>query len=236
VSSTFTSNQQVMKRSTLLDAAGNVSLIVLCLVAVMLWLRSDRPQAGQRTTRSEDTWHADWRTLLSSGTLVGEATAPVQLIELGDYQCPGCREFHKIWSAAHNRFERTVALTYVHYPLQYHPFAFQAAKAAECAKRQGRFVQMHAALFADQDSIGTKSFDRFADDAKVPDLEAFRRCAATTDTFPIIREGLAVGRTLKVPGTPTILVNGLMLGSPLSEKQLFLLIERVLAGNPPRRE
>jgi hypothetical protein len=144
-----------MKRSTLLDAAGNVSLIVLCLVAVMLWLRSDRPQAGQRTTRSEDTWHADWRTLLSSGTLVGEATAPVQLIELGDYQCPGCREFHKIWSAAHNRFER---------------------------------------------------------------------------------EGLAVGRTLKVPGTPTILVNGLMLGSPLSEKQLFLLIERVLAGNPPRRE
>lgn len=232
----FTSDQQVMKRSTLLDAAGNISLIVLCLVAVSLWLKKARTPVEQHTKRVEDTWHAEWRTLLSRGTLIGEATAPVQLIELGDYQCPGCKGFHKVWSAASSRFGRAVALTYVHYPLEYHRFAFKAATAAECAKRQGRFAEMHEALFADQDSIGKKSFESFADDVSVLDLESFRQCMATTDTLPIIREGIAVGRALKVPGTPTIFVNGLMLGGPLSEGELFLLIEKVLAGTPPRRQ
>ena len=161
---------------------------------------------------------------------MGPAAAPVQVIELADFECPGCRAFYHAWSAAKTRFGDSIALTYVHFPLSYHQFALLSATAVECANEQGRFADMYAVLFSQHDSIGTKSMEMFARDAHVTDSITFRTCLSRPDTLPAVWRGLALGKALSLRATPTILVNGLQLGRPPSEGELIAIIQRELAG------
>lgn len=219
------------KTSSLPSRASDIAVVALCVVALTVFVR--RESAASRSANARpgvDTYHAEWRTYLSSGTRIGPANAPVQVIELADFECPGCRAFYHAWSAATTRFGDSIALTYVHFPLTYHRFAMRTATAAECANAQGRFADMYALLFSKQDSIGLKSIEAFARDAHVTDSIAFRTCLSQPDTLPAVRRGLALGKTLSLRATPTILVNGLQLARPPSAGQLMTMIERKLAG------
>jgi protein-disulfide isomerase len=65
------------------------------------------------------------------------------VIVYGDYECPFCAAFE----ARLGEFE----VCFRHFPVKSsHPRAYAAACAAEAAGLQGRFWEMHDALFADQ--------------------------------------------------------------------------------------
>ncbi len=215
---------------SLLSRASDIVVIALCLVALAVFLRRESDASPSRNTRPIDIYRADWRSFLPSGTRIGSANAPVQVIELADFECPGCRAFFFAWSAAKSRFGDSVALTYVHFPLSYHRFAWLTATAVECAKEQGRFAEMYALLFSKQDSIGAKPLEAFAHEAHVTDSVAFRTCLSRPDTLPAVRRGLALGKALSLRATPTIFVNGLQLGRPPSDAALIAIIQRELTG------
>ncbi len=73
----------------------------------------------------------------------GPSSAPLVIL-YADFECPFC-------AALHERLERmTVHLAFRHFPVRSsHPRAWPAACAAEAAGLQGRFWEMHGALFAD---------------------------------------------------------------------------------------
>ena len=219
------------KHLSVLTRASDIAVIALCVLAVTIFVRRESDASQSQTTNPVDIYRPAWRSFAASGTRIGPADAPVQVIELADFECPGCRTFYRTWSAAKSRFGDSVALTYVHYPLAYHRFALAVATAAECANAQGRFADMYALLFTKQDSIGLKSIDAFARDAHVTDSIAFRTCVSQPDTAPAVRRGLALGKALSLRATPTILVNGLQLGRPPSEEALIAMIQRELARN-----
>ncbi len=215
---------------SLLNRASDIAVLTLCVLALAVFVRREFNPSRSHSARPVDIYRADWRSFLTSGTRIGPADAPVQVIELADFECPGCRAFYHAWSAAKALFGDSVALTYVHFPLSYHRFALLTATAAECAKAQGRFAEMYALLFSKQDSIGTKSIEAFASEAHVTDALAFRTCVAQLDTLPAVRRGLALGQALALRATPTILVNGLQLGRPPSDAALIAIIQRELTG------
>src|SRR3954470_10886025 len=83
----------------------------------------------------------------------GSPAAPVWVIEVSDFQCPYCKQWHdETYQTLKNEFVRTgkVRLAYVNFPLAQHQYAWPAAESAMCAGAQGKFWEMHDALFNTQ--------------------------------------------------------------------------------------
>jgi protein-disulfide isomerase len=83
----------------------------------------------------------------------GSPGAPVWVIEVSDFQCPFCKQWHdETYPVLRDEFVRTgkVRLAYVNYPLAQHQYAWPAAESAMCAGAQGKFWEMHDALFNTQ--------------------------------------------------------------------------------------
>ena len=100
-----------------------------------------------------------------------------------------------------------------------HKSAEDAARAVECAARQGRFETYQALLFSTQDQIGQRSWTAYAQNAGLSDANAFEVCMNGHLTLAPVERDRAAGRKLGVIGTPTLLINDLALpGYPGSDK------------------
>ena len=170
---------------------------------------------------------------LDRGVRLGPRSAPAQLIEFADFECPFCGDFHKKLKDLRRRYPTEIALTYVHFPLPMHRFAVPAARVSDCAGDQGRFEAMYDQLFDGQDQFGLKSWDDYAIAAGVPDIQEFDACIKKTEPIPRVEEGKALGAKLDVKATPTIIINGWMLGRPPTAEELDEIVQRVLAGKSP---
>jgi len=126
------------------------------------------------------------------------------------------------------KFPGMIALVYRHWPLSRHRFAYQAARAAECAAEQGRFEAFHDVVYAQQDSLGLKVFGEMAAEAGVPDLGLFEVCTSSTDPVPSIEADIAKVIELGGIGTPTLLMNGLLLRGPIRSHILDSIAEAAL--------
>jgi Protein-disulfide isomerase len=174
-----------------------------------------------------------WRTFARSGIWLGDSTAPVTIIEFADFQCPFCARYAPTLAAVQNRYRDRVARVFVHLPLSMHQFAHAAARAAECADQQGKFLEMETNLYAKQDSFGMKPWSAYADDAGVSDAAAFQQCARGPEDPARVLEGLALARRVGVNATPTIIVNGWRYTGGPPDSILSRDIDRLLKGKPP---
>ena len=138
----------------------------------------------------------------------GNREAEVVLVEYADFQCPYCARAHKALTSLQQQHGARVALVYRHLPLtDLHPFARPAAEAAEAAGAQGKFWEMHDALFEKQDMLDEDALPAMAASLQL-DAERFRsefdsgqhRGRVEAD----IREAHAAGAS----GTPTFFING----------------------------
>ena len=83
----------------------------------------------------------------------GSPTAPIWVIEVSDFQCPFCKQWHdQTYQKLRDEFVKTgkVRLAYINFPLNQHINAWPAAETAMCAGAQGKFWEMHDALFVNQ--------------------------------------------------------------------------------------
>src|SRR5512144_547278 len=81
----------------------------------------------------------------------GPATAPVTLLEYGDYECPECAQAHDVVKNIQQRLGDQVRFVFRNFPMsQAHPHAYHAAEAAEAAGAQDKFWQMHDYLLEHQ--------------------------------------------------------------------------------------
>ena len=174
-----------------------------------------------------------WRELHKIGRRMGPESAPIQVIEFSDFECPACRAFASTLKQFEARNPGQIGITFIHYPLKQHRLAPMAASAADCSGEQDRFGELHDLLFAKQDSIGLKSWMSFARDAGVPDSVAFAKCLER-GTSPRVSEGLKAGAHLKARGTPTILINGYQLPGNAGLELLEGLVKTIREGKDPR--
>ena len=73
----------------------------------------------------------------------GPATAPVEIIEFSDFQCPFCERAFPTVTKVLNDYGDKIHFVYRHFPLNGHPQARPAAEAAACAAEQGKFWPYH---------------------------------------------------------------------------------------------
>ena len=148
----------------------------------------------------------------------GPASAPVTLLEYGDFQCPFCgRAFLELERLRRGLGDR-IRFVYRHFPLsQMHPFATQAAEAAEAAGAQGKFWEMHDALFTHQDALGREALRAHARSLRL-DVDRFTRELDEHRYLPKVQRDFRDGVRSGVNGTPTMFINGARLGRPLHSR------------------
>lgn len=111
-----------------------------------------------------------------------------------------------------------------------HALATEAAIASECARALGRFQEMHDLLFSQRGSIGTTPWTSFARQAGITDTTAFIKCTASDEAAAIIARDSAAGEELDVRGTPTFLVNEVLVpgfpGKPIMDSVVLSVLMR----------
>jgi|SRR5688572_16280039 len=208
-------------------------VLAACAVATAVVHREffDRPTPRRAVDASRPPeFMDDWRQILSAGIVVGSPMAKVHIVEFADLECPACRLFQEDLHAARAQFGDDVAVVFVHYPLPQHRFARPAARAAECANDQGQFGVFQDIIFLKQDSLGLKTWASYADEARVPDLRRFAQCASDTTQVARIEAGVALGKKLGVPGTPTVMVNGWRFWNPPDRSELLRTVAALRDG------
>ena len=197
------------------ELLSNLTTGVLVLCAVLITAAVVRreffppPAAAAGGPSLEPRRVENARELAEGGRLLGEADAPVRIVEFSDFQCPFCARMHPRLEALRRRHPDRVAIVYRHFPLdEIHPHARTAALAAECAGEQGRFAEMTSLLFARQDSIGVKPWAGFAAEAGVRDGAAFDACLRDGRHAAAVERDAALGRATRVEVTPTLVIGG----------------------------
>ena len=185
----------------------------------------ERPRGPEPPVRVDD-----WNSVISRGHRIGPANAPITLVEFSDFECPSCRRFAlETLPALRSTFPDQIALIYRHYPLRNHLLALPAARAAECAALQGRFAEFHDLAFREIDSLKASAFQWLAKTSGVPNATAFTRCTASKETAAAIEQDLAEVRRIGGTGTPTLVLNGMLLRPPYNPANLSIHIRNALA-------
>lgn len=152
----------------------------------------------------------------------GPDDAAVTLVEYGDYECPYCGMAHPVVKRIRRELGSQLRFAFRNFPLaEAHPHAQTAAQAAEAAGAQGRFWEMHDAIFEHQDALEVEDLLRYAgslglDTAQISrDLEAGTYTKRVRDDF---RSGVRSG----VNGTPTFFVNGTRYDGSWANENAFI--------------
>ncbi len=190
--------------------------LVLVAVAVIgagaLWYGSQRrtPPAPAQTAPPPVAAADGFR-----GYTLGSASAPIEITEYSDFECPYCAAFATVqMPVIRQQLIATgrVRWRFRDYPLPLHQYSRYAALAAQCAGEQGKFWEMHDQLFERHEWAQTGKNPRqlFRDFAKTIglDLDKYDACMDGQRYAGRIQASLQEGETLGVQGTPSFFVNG----------------------------
>ena len=138
----------------------------------------------------------------------GASTAPVTLLEYGDYECPYCGAAYPIVKQVQEAMGDGLRFVFRNFPISTsHPHAEQAAEAAEAAAAQDQFWPMHDLLYENQQRLEASDLVGYADSLGL-DVERFKRELEGHVHAPRVREDFMSGVRSGVNGTPSFYING----------------------------
>jgi protein-disulfide isomerase len=143
---------------------------------------------------------------------LGDAKAPVVIVEFGDYECPYCGMHAKqVLPQILTNYVKTGKVRYFFKdaPVEVmHPQSLKAAQAAVCSGKQGKYWEMHDRLFGNQKALALT--DIFVSAATLElDRQKFEKCMNDERDLLQIRNSLKEGLKLGLRGTPTFFIASL---------------------------
>ncbi|MGA7440799.1 MAG: thioredoxin domain-containing protein [Candidatus Sulfotelmatobacter sp.] len=161
-----------------------------------------RGQYGVVVELSQPSAHVE----VGSAPRLGPETAPVQIIEFADYECPYCQKVNEDLLRLRDQFGSFVSIVFKDFPLPMHPLAAKAAEAARCAGAQGKFWEFHDSLFE------TKKIEvpQLKDEARALKLDTarFDQCLDSGEEAAPVKKDSQEGLRLGLQGTPSFFING----------------------------
>ena len=137
----------------------------------------------------------------------GAASAPVTLVEFGDFQCPYCRALEPALQKVLKNYAGKVRLEFRQFPLSGHPQAPKAAEASLCAREQDKFWELHDRMYDRQDALKVDQLKTAAHELGL-DAERFAQCVDSGKYEAAVKADTVAGERAGVTGTPALYVNG----------------------------
>ncbi len=142
---------------------------------------------------------------------LGLVTAPVTLVEYGDYQCPACAAAYPFVHSVLEQNEVGLCFVFRHFPLsQVHPLALMAAQIAEGAGAMRKFWEMHDWLYVNQPAWTKVGAPGIALGARKLGITptAMQRALEDPGIAEHVRQDFMGGVRSGVNGTPSFFING----------------------------
>ncbi len=146
--------------------------------------------------------------LLAGEPALGNASAPLTIVEFSDFECSYCRRFHeKVFPNLKSQYIDTGMVRFVHkdLPLPFHPHALEAAAAARCAREQNRYWDMYSGLFDQQDCLSCKGILAIAAEEKI-DTASLQSCMERKTTVAVINANRSEASLHNIRATPTFVI------------------------------
>ena len=138
----------------------------------------------------------------------GPDSAPVTIVEFSDFQCPFCSRIIPTLDRVVRDYPDSVRLVFRQFPLHsIHPQAQEAAEASLCAADQGKFWEMHDAMFENQSGLEVAELKALARRLGL-EPAAFDECLDSGSKAGWVSEDLEAGAQFGVSGTPALFING----------------------------
>jgi protein-disulfide isomerase len=136
----------------------------------------------------------------------GPADAKVTIAVFSDFQCPFCARVEPTIAQIERTWPGQVRVVWKHQPLPFHPNARPAALAAEAAREQGKFWEMHDRMFAGQSQLSAAQYGAWAKEIGL-DLAKFQRSLVAPQGAKRVDEDQALAGRVGADGTPTLFLN-----------------------------
>lgn len=185
---------------------------VLIAGAVLYTDKAPAPAAGPEVAAvAPQIPQAMAQNLADDDPFLGDPSAPVTIVEFGDFQCPFCGKFFR-------EAEQDIIETYVKtskarfvfrdFPLtSIHEEAQKSAEASVCAHEQGQFWKYHDLMFARQGDLSLKNYKAWAREIGLK-TAPFDQCLDSGKYAAEIQKDVSDGVQAGVSGTPATFVNG----------------------------
>jgi len=160
----------------------------------------------------------------------GPASAEVTLVEYGDYECPHCGRAYPIVKRVQEHFGDGLRFVFRNFPLsEMHPNAESAAETAEFAATEGKFWEMHDALFENQNDLGDELYSELAKEFGLSpkSLHSALKSGKFEDR---VRTDFNGGVRSGVNGTPTFFIDGRRHDGPFDFEDLVEAIEDAMSA------
>lgn len=198
---------------------------------------------GQFIDLKGDPWErVDVKKLhLNDHPTLGPKDAPVTIVEFADFECPYCaRAFGEIETLVNTTYKGRVRLIFKNFPLAMHPWAAQAAIAAECVRRQNpaAFWRFARDIYSNQETINPadlrQRIETFASSLDL-DTKALNVCMLGNSAPARVAQDRKDGDSIHINSTPTFLINGIpVTGLPSSSGFQFVLKQEIKPSQASR--
>ena len=160
----------------------------------------------------------------ATGPVKGPANSPVTIVEFLDFQCPFSSGFSPTLEEVEKKYGNKVRVVCRQYPLPSHQNAQKAAEASLCAQDQGKFWEIHGAMFANQEKLSVEQLKASAASLGL-NMDKFNKCIDSGEKNAVIQTDLKEGQAAGISGTPAIFVNGRFMSGVVPIEQLTTVID-----------
>ena len=228
-------------------------LMFLAGVAVMWGYDQKRLHSGEITADNSAATGGAWDDsdspvpISSKDPMWGKRDAPVTVVIYSDFQCPFCSRVEPTLDQVKTTYgPEKVRLVWKNNPLPFHQNAKPAAEAAQgvfTMAGNDAFWKFHDNAFKNQGSLGEDSYGKWAQEAGVKDIAAYKAGLGSHKWADKVDKDLADGKAAGVQGTPSFFVNGVFINGaqPFDnfkktiDQELQKAQAKIAAGTPKAR-
>jgi protein-disulfide isomerase len=148
-----------------------------------------------------------YKAMIEDAPVHGAKNAKVTIVEWSDFQCPFCGRVEPTVAKVLEEYKNDVRVAFKQLPLPFHNNAHTAAEAALAAKAQGKFWEMHAKMFANQQALDRPSLEKYAAEIGL-NMDKFKADLDSGKWKQKVDAEMAEGNKIGARGTPSFFING----------------------------
>jgi protein-disulfide isomerase len=166
------------------------------------------------------------RLVIPEAPVLGDSASPVTVVEFGDFECPACAALYGALKQVKDPQGGIPGARFVfrQYPLPQHPHAALAAEASLAAHAQGKFWEYHNQLFEHQDKLAREDLIEYARAIGL-NVDDFTKALDEHTYKDAVQRDQADGLALRIQGTPSLFINGVLYTGNYAAADLKAAIE-----------